>query len=266
MTTQAGAAPASTGPPPGWYPDPSNLPRWRRWDGSGWGDATMPFSGPLVDPRDVQREHAAFGYLHAIAPVCLVAPAVAAVALATATQRFGALRHWFHLAWSAAMHGKPIPSQVNVAVPSDLNWINFAVYALSILGVLAWIRFAMTSMRVAASAGYPRRLGPFLATIVLLLPIAGPLVAASGSAATLPTGHEAQPVLKAGWGFVAAGEALFVAVLIVVATTPSLAAAWAAAAACAACWVLAAIELPIGFAAVDDDHRTLDVRREYHAP
>jgi uncharacterized membrane protein len=37
--------------PAGWYPDPSNAPQTRYWDGDVWTDQTRPFEPPVALPE-----------------------------------------------------------------------------------------------------------------------------------------------------------------------------------------------------------------------
>jgi hypothetical protein len=251
-------------PPAGWYPDPGGGAQWRRWLGTSWADATMPFSPPVPDDLTLARERAAWWGLRVVAPWALAAPAFAAVSLASESRSFAAVRRWLHAYVSAELHHRALPSLPTSSIPAGTtadSFITFAVLVLTFLGFVAWLRFSSSSIRVAKAAKYPQRHSPVAASASMVVPVIGPFVASSASRANLPDGHEARPVLALGWGLVVAGEVSFFALYVTVLWTSSLPLAWAIAALCGVAWIAAAFELPLGLAAIAEDHEGLDVRR-----
>ncbi len=254
------ARPPST--PVGWYPDPGGTPQWRRWDGTTWGDATMPFGPPPPDSWTLARARAAWLYLRPLAPWALAAPALGAITVAAQYASFAPLRVWFHAYLQAALHHRPTPAlpAVSGSTPLVITVTNYAVFFATIFGLFGWLRFSVSSMRVAASARYPKRHNPTATSIAMVVPFLGPVMAWLASRDCLPTGHEARRTLGLGWALVGVGELGTIATYLTVVSTSSALAAWAVAAVCGALWVAAAIELPIGLEAIADDHASLGVR------
>jgi hypothetical protein len=249
--------------PSGWYPDPGGAEQWRRWEGTSWGDATMPFAPRMPEQRMLDGERAAWSSLRPVAPWAIAAPALAAISLASESQSFGAVRRWVHAYLNAELHHHALPKLAASALPTSStldSFITIAVTLLTLLGLFAWVRFSTSSIRVATAATYPQRHGPIAASASIVVPVIGPLVAWAASRANLPAGHEARRVLALGWAFVVAGETTFLALYATVLWTSSLAVAWVVAAACILAWAAAAFELPVGLAAIAEDHETLDVR------
>lgn len=247
----------------GWYPDPGGAPQWRRWDGTTWGDATMPFGPPPPDAWTLARARAAWLYLRPIASWAIAAPALAALAVAAQSPTWAPLRLWFH-AWLQAsgnnQQAPPFPNASSISTPLVITLTNYTVFFLMVFGVIGWLRFSVASLRVAASGRYPIGHRPAAASIAMLVPFLGPFVAYMTSRDCLPTGHEARQALGVGWALVGLGELGTTATYLTVLSTPSAFAAWAVAAVCSVAWVAAAIELPIGLEAIADDQRSLGVR------
>lgn len=240
----------------GWYPDPGGTPQWRRWDGTTWGDATMPFGPPPPDEWTIARARSAWLYLRPLAPWAIAAPALGAIMVA-------ALRVWYHAYFQAAAHNRPTPTLTSVTSGSTsivITLTNYAVFFVTLFGLVGWIRFSASSMRVAAGARYPMRLNPAAASLALLVPFLGPIMAWLVSRDCLPTGHEARRALGLGWSLVGLGELGTTAIYLTVLSTSSAFAAWAAAVVCGAVWVAAAIALPIGLEAIADDQASFGVR------
>lgn len=247
----------------GWYPDPGGTPQWRRWDGTTWSDATMPFGPPPPDEWTLRRARAAWLYLRPLAPWALAAPALLAITVAAQSAAFAPLRVWFHAYLEAATHGRPAPPLPAVGSTSTslvITLTNYAVFFATLFGVIGWVRFSVSSMRVAASARYPKQHNAAVTSIAMIVPFLGPVLAGLASRDCLPVGHEARRALGLGWSLVLLGQLGTFAVYLTVASTSSVLAAWMVAAACAALWVGAAIELPIGLEAIADDHASLGVR------
>jgi len=223
----------------------------------------MPFGPPPPDPWTLARARAAWLYLRPLAPWAIAAPGLLAVTTAAQSSSFGPLRAWFH-AWIHAVaigHAAPaLPSSLAGSQPLPISLANYAIFFVTIFGLVGGLRFSASSMRVAASARYPKRHNPTTTSLAMLVPILGPLLAWIASRDCLPTGHEARRVLGVGWTLVGLGELGTVAASATVLSTSSALAAWAAAAVCVAVWVAAAIELPIGLEAIADDHESFGVR------
>jgi hypothetical protein len=256
------ALPAPSTPPMGWYPDPGGDPQWRRWDGTTWSDATMPFGPPPPDEWTLRRARAAWLYLRPLAPWAIAAPAVLAITVAAQSATFAPLRVWFHAYLQAVAHHRSTPALPSTTAPTSLliTLARYAVFFATLFGVMGWVRFCVASMRVAANARYPRRHNPTATSIAMIVPFLGPILAALASRDCLPVGHEARRALSLGWSLVLLGELGSIGVYLTVFSTSSVLAAWAVAAASAAVWVAAAIELPIGLEAIADDHASLGVR------
>lgn len=249
-------------PPGGWYPDPGGAAQWRRWDGTSWGTATLPYGPPPPDATSLLIERSAWVFLRAVAPWGLIAPALLAIAWAADSATLGPLRRFVRAWWEADLHHRPLPQVPTTGSSSTTVSVTlFVVWLVTIVGIGAWLRFALASSRVATAARYPRRQYPLWTCLSFFIPLVGPAVAASASREWLPEGHEARPMLSVGWALVAAGELLVLAVWTVSLTTASLAAVWAVAGVCAAVWLAAAVELPKGLEAIADDHASLGVRR-----
>ncbi|HUD69328.1 MAG TPA: DUF2510 domain-containing protein [Acidimicrobiales bacterium] len=249
-------------PPMGWYPDPGGTRQWRRWDGTTWSDATMPFGPPPPDEWTLARARAAWAYLRPLAPWAIAAPALGAITVAAQSATFAPLRVWFHAYLQAVAHHHATPALPSVATTSTslaITITNYAVFFATIFGLVGWLRFSVSSMRVATSARYPRRHNAAATSLAMLVPFLGPIMAWLASRDCLPTGHEARRALGLGWSLVGLGELGTAAIYLTVLSTSSALAAWAAAAACAAVWVAAAIKLPIGLEAIADDHASLGV-------
>lgn len=252
---------SSTGTvPAGWYPDPSGAAQWRRWDGTTWGEATMPYGPPPPDPAWVLREELTWSSLRVFAPLALIAPAASAVVLAAQTGVYGPIRQWFRRVWSDDLHGRPTPPVPTVQGSPIASATDFAVLIAVIVGLLAWSRFCKACIRVSVLARYPQQHSPGLASLSLLLPLVGPFVASSATRESLPKGHEARRVLEWGWRCVVLGQLALVGTVAVVWSTPSLVGAWVAAGACVLAWAAASVLLPIGLGAISEDHATLHVR------
>ena len=204
-----GAAP----PPDGWYPDPSGAAQWRRWDGTSWGSATLPYGPPPPDASSLLVERGAWLFLRTIAPWGLIAPALLALAMAADSATLAPLRHFLRQWWEADLHHRPLPQVPATGTSSGAVSVTFfVVWLVTIVGIGAWLRFVLASSRVAAAATYPRRQGPTWTCLSIFIPFVGPAVAASASRAWLPQGHEARQALSFGWGLVALGELLVLAV------------------------------------------------------
>lgn len=256
------AAPAPSVPPIGWYPDPSGAAQWRRWDGTSWGEATMPYGPPPPDAASLQLERNAWQFLRGVAPWGLLAPALFAFALASDSATFGPLRRYVRQWWNADLHHRPLPPVPTTGTSSTAVSLTYVVvWLVSIVGIGAWLRFTLASTRVVTLARYPSRHHAAWTCVTFFIPILGPLVALSASCEWLPDGHEARRSLVVGWWLVAAGEIAIVALWATTLSTSSLAAAWGVAAVCAAIWTAAAIELPRGLQAIAEDHASLGVRR-----
>jgi hypothetical protein len=249
-------------PPIGWYPDPSGAAQWRRWDGTSWGETTMPYGPPPPDAATIQMERSAWLFLRSVAPWGLVAPALFAIALAADSATFGPLRRYVREWWRAEVHHRPLPPVPATGSSSVAVSVTYAVvWLVSIVGIGAWLRFTLASTRVVAAARYPSRHRATWTCLSFFIPILGPLVALSASCAWLPEGHEARRLLAAGWSLVAVGELAIAALWVTTLATSSLTATWSLAVVCAGLWVAAAVELPRGLEAVADDHASLGVRR-----
>jgi Protein of unknown function (DUF2510) len=262
-TTGPDDAPSPATPPVGWYPDPGGTPQWRRWDGTTWGDATMPFGPPPPDAWTLARARAAWLYLRPIAPWAIAAPALAAIAVAAQSPTFAPLRTWFRAYLQAVAHNRPTPALPSMASTSTsivITLTNYAVFFVTLFGVVGWLRFSVASLRVATGARYPRRHNPLAASLAMLVPLVGPFVAWLASRDCLPTGHEARRALAVGWTLVGLGELATIGTYLTVLSTSSMVLAWLVAAVCSAVWVGAAIELPPGLEAIADDHESLCVR------
>jgi hypothetical protein len=236
---------------------------WRRWEGTTWGDGTMPYGPANPDATAVALERASWRLLRAVAPWALAAQAFSVLLLASESPSFGVVRHWFRAYLTAKAHNQPLPSlptnpvgQMSVAA----SLTNYAVLAVSVLGVVAWLRFSVASMRVASSARYPQRHRPVSTSLLFFIPVAGPLVARAASRESLPNGHEGRAVLGAGWVLVAAGQLAWIGLYATVLATSSVAVAWVVASIAAVAWVAAAIALPTGLQSIADDHDSLGVR------
>ncbi len=244
--------------PAGWYPDPSGASQWRRWDGTSWAAETMPYGPPPPDPAWVLREQLTWNSLRVFAPLALVAPSATAVVLAAQTADLGPFRSWIQRAWN--VHGGTVPPVPTVRSTPLEGATQFAVLFAVLIGLLAWSRFCVASVRVAALARYPQRHNPAWASFALLIPLLGPLVASSATRDSLPQGHEARRLLEWGWGLVLLGQLAVFSTIAVVSTTPSVLAAWLAAAASVVVWSAAAVMLPLGLGAIADDHQSLRAR------
>jgi hypothetical protein len=186
-----------------------------------------------------------------------------AVTIAAQTSTFATLRKWFHDYLQAVAHNRPTPTLPAVtqnSTPLLITVTNYAVYFAVIVGIIGWIRFSGSATRVAAGARYPRRHNPTAASLAILVPFAGPVVAWLASRDCLPTGHEARRALGLGWALVGLGELASIATYLTVLSTSSALAAWAVAGVTGAVWIAAAIELPIGLTAIAEDHASLGVR------
>src|SRR5579871_1932059 len=185
------AAARSGAPPVGWYPDPGGAPRWRRWEGTTWGEATMPYGPPPPDRLTLARERAAWKVLRAVAPWGLIAPAIGAACISSQSASFTALRTWFRPWLRATLAGTPPPPMpaTSVSSPALVTLIWYLVAILALIGVSGWIRFTMASMRTAALARYPSRHHDVATCVLFFLPLVGPLVAMSASQGCLPTGR-----------------------------------------------------------------------------
>lgn len=256
MTAEA----ASGGVPAGWYPDPTGAAQWRHWDGGSWGEATTPYGPPPPDAAWVLREQLTWGYLRAVAPLALVAPAASAIVFAAQTSSYGPVRRWIQRFSSAWLHGQPVPAMPAVKGSPIASATEFAVFLAVLVGLLAWARFARAAVQVAVLARYPQRHHPTWVGFVLVVPLLGPVVAGSATRASLPKGHEATRVLDVGWTSVLLGQLSFAAVVATVWSTSSLVAAWVVAACCAVAWAVAAVALPLGLSAIAEDHESLRVR------
>ncbi|HEV3213472.1 MAG TPA: DUF2510 domain-containing protein [Acidimicrobiales bacterium] len=256
------AASSPSVPPVGWYPDPSGDAQWRRWDGTSWGEATMPYGPPPPDAVSLQTERRAWLLLRGVAPLGLLAPALFAIALAADSATFGPLRRYVREWWNADLHHRPLPPVPATGSSSAVVSLTYVtVWLVSIVGIGAWLRFTLASSRVVAAARYPSRQHAGWTCVSFFIPVLGPLIARSASRAWLPDGHEARRSLGVGWSLVAAGELAVTALWATTLSTSSLAAAWCLAVVAAAVWVLAAIELPRGLEAIAEDHASLGVRR-----
>lgn len=250
-------------PPEGWYPDPGGAPQWRRWLGTTWGDTTMPYAPKPPDAQALIREQDYWSSLRPLARIAIGAPALAAISLAAESPKFAVARRWVRAYFDASLHHRATPSLPANAYPQSStidSLVTIAVTVLGILGLLAWLRFSAQAIRVAASAKYPQRHGPIAASASLLVPLIGPLVASAASRANLPTGHEARSVLNRGWALVVAGETAYLALNVTELWTASLALTWVVASVCIIAWGSAAYVLPLGLAAIAEDHETLAVR------
>jgi len=248
--------------PPGWYPDPGGLAQWRRWEGTTWSTATLPYGPAPPDEWLLAQDRLAARFLHSVAPWGLVAPAFGAAAYASwSSSSFGPLRIWFHAATAAIQRSQPLPTMPQSHMPTAVTLTFWAVWLVSIIGVGAWLRYTLAATRVVAAAGYPARRHAAWTCLGFFIPFVGPLIAGTASREWLPVGHEARPVLTVGWTLVAIGEVAVAALWITAIVSSSVAAAWALAGACALAWVGAALELPRGFEAIADDHVSLGVRR-----
>lgn len=250
----------TSAPPEGWYPDPGGAPQWRRWLGTTWGDTTMPYAPRPPDAQALAREQECWSSLRPLARVAIGAPAVAAISLAAESPRFAVARRWVHAYFEAVLHHRATPSLPATAVPQSStvdSLVTIAVTILGILGLFAWLRFSAQAIRVAAAAKYPQRHGPVAASASLLVPLIGPLVASAASRANLPAGHEARSVLSAGFALVVAGEAAYLALNATELWTASLGVTWIVASVCVIAWGAAAYVLPLGLAAIAEDHETL---------
>jgi hypothetical protein len=253
----------SGAPPSGWYPDPGGAEQWRRWEGTSWGDATMPFAPRMPEQRMLDGERAAWSSLRPVAPWALAAPALAAISLASQSKSYGAVRRWLRAYFNAKIHHHALPTLPASALPAGSTvdrLITITTTILVLLGLFAWARFSASSIRVATSATYPQHHGPVAASATMIVPVLGPLLAGAASRANLPAGHEARRVLTTGWALVVAGEMMFFALYVTVLWTSSLVVAWGVAALCVLAWGAAAFELPVGLAAIAEDHESLDVR------
>lgn len=254
---------AGTVPPIGWYPDPGGAPAWRRWEGTSWGEATMPYGPTEPDPTSLVRERATWQLLRVTAPWALAAQALGVLMLASESPTLGALRHWVRAYWEAKAHGRPLPPAPTAGIiptSAAATLTHYALLVLTVLALVAWLRFLSASMRVATAARYPQH-HHFLWTLLLFfIPVVGPVVAWGASSESLPSGHEARTPLGVGWMLVAAGELAWLGLYATVLTTPSAVAAWAVAAVGAIAWVAAAVVLPLGFQAIAEDHASLGVR------
>jgi hypothetical protein len=223
----------------------------------------MPFGPPPPDAWTLARARAAWLYLRPLAPWAIAAPALGAITVAAQSATFAPLRVWFHAYVQAATHNRPtpaLPAVISTSTSLVITYTNYAVFFATIFGLIGWVRFSVSSMRVARSARYPKRHNPAATSIAMLVPFLGPILAWLASRDCLPTGHEARRALGLGWSLVCLGELGTIAVCLTVFSTSSSIAAWAVAAACAAAWVGAAIELPIGLEAIADDHASFGVR------
>jgi hypothetical protein len=248
--------------PEGWYPDPGGQSQWRRWEGTTWGTDTMPYGPPPPDAWSVTQERGSWLLLRTIAPWGLLAPGMAAAALAAESVTFGPLRRWYHASTTAIDHGKPLPPLPTTSPSPPVVTITYLItWFLMLLGVGAWLRYTLASTRLSKAAGYPLRHGAGWSCTLFFVPFVGPYVAYAASSEWLPAGHEARGVLARGWTFVFVGQLGLVALLVTTVATSSLTAAWVVAAASALAWLAAAIELPRGLEAVADDHASLGVRR-----
>ena len=258
------AAQPSSSTPIGWYPDPSGAAQWRRWDGTSWGEATMPYGPPPPDAATLLNERSAWALLRAVAPWGLLAPALFSIAWAADSASLGPLRRYVRQWWNAELHHHPLPRIPAAAGSSSVavSITYFAVWIVSIIGIGAWLRFTIASSRVGAAGRYPSRHHPIWTCLSFFIPFVGPAVALSASREWLPQGHEARWSLGLGWTLVGAGELAVAALWATSLSTSSLVAAWAVAVACAALWVAAAVELPKGLEAIAEDHASLGVRRE----
>src|SRR5260221_6429132 len=108
--------PAAAHPPAGWYPDPAGTRAWRRWEGTTWGEGTMPYGPATPDATAVAQERASWHLLRAVAPWALAAQALSALLLASDSSTFGVLRHWFRAYLAAKAHGQPLPALPSNAV------------------------------------------------------------------------------------------------------------------------------------------------------
>lgn len=256
-------APAVPGPPQGWYPDPSGTFAWRRWEGSAWGAETMPFAPPAPDRRLLASEQAAWQQCRRFMPWALALQAVSAVALAAESPSLSALRRYLRVAYDAGMRGERAPTAPADIVPvssTALALTHWAIIIVTLFGLATWIRFSTTSLRVTGAAGYPRRRSAAAVAVTTFIPVAGPIVAYVAGRDSLPDGHEARAVLADGWGLVAIGQLLAIALACIVLSTGATTPTWVVATLCAAAWVLAALELPVGLEAIAVDHASLDDR------
>jgi hypothetical protein len=260
---ESDAAAPTAAPPAGWYPDPSGAAQWRRWEGTTWGNATMPFAPKPPDASSLDRERAAWWSLRTIAPWAIAAPALAGISLASESPAFGRVRRWLRGYVNAELHHHSYPALPQSAIPSSSgldSLVTIVVSVLTVIGIVSWMRFCSSSIHVAKGASYPQRHRPVAAGASLIVPVVGPLVASAASRASLPTGHEARQVLGIGWMLVVLGEAAFLGLYATVLSTSSMALAWGLAALCALSWFAAAYELPLGLRAIAEDHESLDVR------
>jgi hypothetical protein len=223
----------------------------------------MPYGPANPDATAVALERASWRLLRAVAPWALAAQAFSVLLLASESASFGVVRHWFHAYLAAKAHGQPLPAlptspvgQLSVAA----SLTNYAVLAVSVLGIVAWLRFSVASMRVASAARYPQRHHALPTSLLFFIPVAGPLVARAASRESLPSGHEGRAALGVGWVLVAVGQLAWIGLYATLLATASVAAAWAVAGVAALAWVAAAVALPEGLQSIADDHASLGVR------
>ena len=160
----------------------------------------MPFGPPPPDAWTLARARSAWAYLRPIAPWAIGAPALGAVTLAAQTSTFAVLRTWIRAYWQAALHNRPkptLPSAATASAPLVITLTHYAILFAVLFGLVGWMRFASSSIRVAAGARYPRPHSP-AASLAILVPFLGPLIAWHASRDCLPTGHEARRSLGLG--------------------------------------------------------------------
>jgi hypothetical protein len=223
----------------------------------------MPYRQSPPDRDALFRESVAWRRLRPILPLALAVQALAVAQIASETSTYGVLRKWVRETWRASQHGQAAPPMPSGAVGPNSTFatvVQLAVLALTVIGVLGWLRFSSSAIKVSKTAGYPNHRNAVTTGLLFFIPIAGPLVARSASAASLPQGHEARVTLGIGWALVAIAEGAWLALYVTVLVTPSAVWAWAVAIASGAAWVAAALVLPHGLEAVAADHATLDVR------
>ena len=251
----------SSAPPPGWYPDPGGTAQWRRWEGTTWGQATMPFGPAPPEPWTLLRARVAWQRLHPIAPWAIAAPAVGAALVAAQSSTYASLRAWVRAYVSAEIHSRPLPVMPTAIGTSPLVVTITHTVALvaTLLGVFAWLGFCAASIRVARSAGCPQHHGPVTTCLAFFVPLVGPVVSWLASRACLPA-HESRRPLGRGWLLVGLGQALSIGTYVAVLTTPSMVVAWVVASCCAVTWLAAAFALPVGLEAIADDQASFGVR------
>ena len=128
----------------------------------------MPFAPPAPTVAALRTEAAAWRSLLRIAPWAIGAQGLRVLLLASQAATYAALRRWFKAAWHASLNHQPTPPLPSNAVPNApaaQSVADLALLGLGVVGVVAWIWFITSAIRVAREAGYPNRIAPALSLI-----------------------------------------------------------------------------------------------------